>query len=93
MTQILNSVHQEVKHQMQKVQEGDLVTLWLSLPMLPVLLLWETLHRLLNPIVQTHIVKTRLVERTSIKISTWIVLLKVKLKTILTSIMTKFGRQ
>ena len=33
---------------MRQAQDEDLVMLWLSLPMAVVVLLWETLHRLLN---------------------------------------------
>ena len=92
MMQTWNLVKQEARRLMRQAQDEDLVMLWLSLPMLVVVLLWETLHRLLNRLGLTHTVRTHLAVRISTKISIWIVSFKIKLKRTKNWIMRRFGR-
>ena len=91
MKQTYNWVKREARLLMQRARVEDLATLWLSLLMLVVVLLWETLRRALSLIGLTHTVRTHLVARTSTKISIWTTSLKIKLMLAKRSIMMKLG--
>jgi ribonucleoside-diphosphate reductase alpha chain len=71
----------------------DLATLWLSLLMLPPLLLWETLALLLNLLERMPIDRTLYRELFLTRINILILSLKENVKKIRSWIMTKFGRQ
>jgi hypothetical protein len=78
MKRILELGKEEEKPQTLKVQAKDLATLWLSLPMLPPLLLWETLRLLLNLLERMPIDRTLYRELISTRINIWISVIKAK---------------
>ena len=70
MLRTYNWVKDGVKRLTRQAQDEDLVTLWLSLPMLVVVLLWETLRRPLNHFVPMLIDKIRSRARFSTRTNT-----------------------
>ena len=93
MKQTWNLVKREAKLLTREVQEEDLVMSWLLLLMLPPVLLWETLRRLLNPIVRMLTDRTHYLALISIRISIWMLSLKIKLRKTRVWITTKFGHR
>ena len=80
MTQTKNWGKPEVKPLTLEDEVLDLVMLWLSLPMLLVVLLWATLRLPLSLLGRMLTGKTHYLELFLIKISIWWSLLKVRLK-------------
>ena len=93
MKQIFNWEKKEESPQTLKEQARDLAMLWLSLPMLVVVLLWETLALLLNLLERMPIDRTLYRELFLTKISIWMLSFKKNVIKTKNWIMTKFGRQ